>query len=74
MWGEPLSQADFVLELCRKLKEVAIHCVLDTCDMAMEDLKQILEYTDLVFWDIKCMDDAKHKEWTGVSNAKILEI
>ncbi len=72
--GEPLAQAAFVLELCRKLQEVAIHCVLDTCGYGKwKDLKQILEYTDLVFWDIKCMDDAKHKEWTGVGNAKILE-
>lgn len=72
--GEPLFQAGFVLELCKKLEEIAFHCVLDTCGYApWKDLVPILEYIDLVFWDIKCMDPIKHRIFTGVGNALILK-
>jgi pyruvate formate lyase activating enzyme len=33
----------------------------------------MLDYLDLVYMDIKHMDDAVHKEITGVSNRRILE-
>jgi pyruvate formate lyase activating enzyme len=33
----------------------------------------MLPYTDLLLYDIKCMDSRKHKEFTGVGNDLILE-
>ena len=34
---------------------------------------ETLPFTDLLLYDIKMMDEEKHKQWTGVSNKKILE-
>jgi len=38
-----------------------------------EHLEKLLEYVDLVYFDIKHMDDVAHGELTGVSNEIILE-
>ncbi|MDR2449952.1 MAG: pyruvate formate lyase-activating protein, partial [Prevotellaceae bacterium] len=35
--------------------------------------REIVALTDLVLFDLKLMDEAKHKQYTGVSNGKILE-
>jgi pyruvate formate lyase activating enzyme len=36
-------------------------------------MRQVLEYVDLVLYDIKHMDPEQHKEYTGVSNELILQ-
>jgi len=36
-------------------------------------VEQILPYTDLIISDIKHMDSREHKEYTGVSNERILD-
>lgn len=71
--GEPLLQSDFLLALLRACKEKEIHTALDTCGFApWETLDSIREYVDLFLYDLKLMDDAKHREFTGVSNELIL--
>lgn len=72
--GEPLVQADFVLQLLRRCKEDRLHTALDTCGYASwKTIQQILEYTDLVLYDIKCLEAAKHSKATGKSNELIIE-
>ena len=72
--GEPLLQRDFLLALLRVCKEKAIHTVLDTCGFApWEELDAVQEYVDLFLYDLKVMDDARHWQFTGVSNRLILE-
>jgi pyruvate formate lyase activating enzyme len=72
--GEPAYQKDFVLALLRKCREAGIHATIDTCGYApYETLKEIAENVDLILYDIKHMDDAKHIEGTGVSNKLILD-
>lgn len=72
--GEPTFQPQFLLALFKKCQESNIHTVLDTCGyVRWETLKEILEYTELVFFDIKHLDSAKHIEQTGVDNKLILE-
>ena len=72
--GEPLLQIDFVIELFKKLKAKGIHTTLDTSGFIdVENLKDLLDYTDLVLLDIKEMDDDTHKNLIGVSNEKILK-
>lgn len=72
--GEPTNQAEFTLEFFKKCKEKGIHTALDTCGHTpWESLKRVLEYTDLVLYDIKHMDPEKHKKITGVSNDIILK-
>ena len=71
--GEPLFQLDFLRALLRACKEKEIHTALDTCGFApWETLDDIREYVDLFLYDLKLIDDAKHRKFTGVSNELIL--
>ncbi len=64
--GEPLLQSTFVKELFQLCKEDDIHTALDTAGSVLTDeVKELLEYTDLVLLDIKCMDPDLHKVLTG---------
>ncbi|MGI5935987.1 MAG: glycyl-radical enzyme activating protein [Oscillospiraceae bacterium] len=72
--GELTMQPGFSLELLRLAKEEGLHTVIETCGFCKwEILKSLLEYTDLVYYDIKCLDPEKHRQGTGVDNALILE-
>jgi pyruvate formate lyase activating enzyme len=72
--GEPTFQPDVAEALLRGLKERGITTALDTCGQTSKRLlDRLLPYTDLVLFDIKLFDLAAHKEFTGVSNAQILE-
>jgi pyruvate formate lyase activating enzyme len=72
--GEPMMHSGFAVELLRRLKETGYHTALDTSGYTTwEKLKQALEYSDLVLYDLKHMDSLKHKQHTGVSNDLILE-
>jgi len=72
--GEPLFQPDFsrnILSLCR---QSGIHTIIETCGYAdWEPFKDVLQYTDLVLYDLKHMDSEKHREYTGVPNTLILD-
>ncbi len=70
--GEPLLQADFVVEVAQNLP--GIHKTLQTSGYAQADVfHRVLEEMDYVLLDIKLADPAQHKAYTGVSNEKILE-
>lgn len=72
--GEPLIQIDFVEELLKRLKEEKIHTAVDTCGAVNFDvLERAAKYTDLFLYDLKLMDDEKHKEYVGVSNKIVIE-
>ena len=64
--GEPLLQADFIIELFKKLKKENIHTCIDTSGMfAINDkIKELLSLTDLVLLDIKHIDSQKCKALT----------
>ena len=71
--GEPLAQPEFIRQALKGCKEKDIHTALDTTGYARWDiLEGVLEYTDLVLYDVKHMDSGKHKEGTGVTNELIL--
>jgi pyruvate formate lyase activating enzyme len=70
--GEALIQPEFVKELFVKCKQEGIHTALDTSGYVnVEDVKDVLKYTDLVLLDLKHADAKKHKALTGVENNKI---
>lgn len=72
--GDPLSQADFVIEILKLCKEAGFHTAIDTSGYATWDVfKMVLEYVDMVLYDFKHMDPEEHKKCTGVSNDLILE-
>lgn len=71
--GDAVAQPGFALALMKRCREEGIHTNLDTCGFAREDVfDQLLEYADLVYFDIKCMDPELHQRGTGVDNALIL--
>ena len=71
--GEPTMQINFLLELLKVLKKQGIHTAIETCGYFNEDLiRELVKYIDLFLFDIKLIDNEKHKEFTDVSNEKIL--
>jgi pyruvate formate lyase activating enzyme len=72
--GEPLVQWPFTLKLLQEAKKRGFHTVLDTTGYAdWKVLDEIRNYTDIVLYDVKHLDSAKHQEATGVSNERIIE-
>ena len=71
--GEPLYQIDFTLNLLKEFKKRSIHTTIDTTGYAKwEDLEKILDYIDLILFDIKHLDNEIHQKGTGVKNGLIL--
>jgi len=72
--GEPLLQPDFLNALLNEFKKREIHTALDTSGYTSYNiLNRIRGKVDLFLYDIKLMDDAKHRRYTGVSNKLILD-
>lgn len=72
--GEPLVQAPFVSELLEKCKAEGIHtCVETTLCTKWETIEEIIPNTDLFITDLKHMDSAVHRQYTGVPNEQILD-
>ncbi len=72
--GEPTMQHEFVAEFLKRCKQQYIHTAIETCGyVKWEHLEKLLQYLDLVYVDIKHMDDVVHRKLTGVSNELILE-
>ncbi len=71
--GEPTMQSSFCLAVFQESKKAGLHTTLDTCgQVKWETMEKILEYVDLVLFDIKQMDSQKHEELTGLPNETIL--
>lgn len=69
--GEPLLQIKFVTELFKELKKIDFHTAIDTSGYVdIEEIKELIEYTDLFLLDIKHINDIEHKKLTGVTNQK----
>lgn len=65
--GEPLFQADFILEVCKMCKEEDISVAIDTSGFIWNDtVQEALKYTDIVLLDIKNFDPVIYREVTGV--------
>lgn len=72
--GEPLLQGNFLLDLLRCCQEREIHTAVDTTGFGdTKSLLQIASHVDLFLYDLKMMDEEKHKMYTGVSNYIILK-
>lgn len=72
--GEPLAQPEFLLALLRECKERGLHTAVDTCGLASQrQLLAVAPFTDLFLYDLKLMDDQRHRQVTGASNVPILK-
>ncbi len=72
--GEPLAQPEFARLFMNACKDRSLHTALDTSGLAAWPImKSVLEYTDLVLFDLKHLSPEKHLERTGAKNDLILE-
>lgn len=70
--GEPLAQYDFSLALLKEAKRAGLHTAIETCGFSPRDLAELAPYVDLWLFDIKLLSDDLHRQYTGVSNERIL--
>lgn len=71
--GEPLWQTDFTSAILKECKNRNIHTAVDTCGYASSKvIERIKDGVDLFLYDLKIMDDEKHRIYTGKSNKQIL--
>jgi pyruvate formate lyase activating enzyme len=71
--GEPLAQAPFVGRLLMTCKERGLHTALDTSGYApWSIMEKVLDYVDLVLFDIKHLNRKTHQQGAGVSNTLLL--
>jgi pyruvate formate lyase activating enzyme len=72
--GEALQQSEGVAHLLELCKREGLHTALDTTGYASwEKLAIVLEFTDMVLFDVKHLDPDEHRRVTGVGNERILE-
>lgn len=72
--GELTSHQEFARKILQEAKERYLHVAIDTnghCDWSI--LKEFAELADVVLFDVKHLDDEKHKKATGVTNKKVLK-
>jgi pyruvate formate lyase activating enzyme len=66
-------QPQFLLSLLRACRAVSIHTALDTCGYApWRSLERIAPEVNLFLYDVKLLDEDRHRAFTGVSNRLIL--
>ncbi len=72
--GEVLCQADFAAELLRECQSAGLHTAIESAaSLFYEKIEKLLPHLDLYLMDIKHMDSAKHKEYTGHGTELIRE-
>ena len=70
--GEPLMQADFLLETIDYLNDINI--AIETSGYVdSKTFEKVINKINYVYMDIKLADDDLHKKYTGVSNKLILQ-
>ncbi len=65
--GEPFAQPEFLLALLQACKMRGIRTAVDTCGHVAPDvLRSVADHVDLFLYDLKVIDDERHREFTGV--------
>ena len=75
--GEPTIYNDFLVEVCKKLKEHNIHIALDTCGVGNGNYEELLKYVDLILFDVKHINKEGYKLITRIDSDesfKFLEV
>jgi pyruvate formate lyase activating enzyme len=72
--GEVALQADFAEAVLAGCQARGIHTAIETSGACpWSRLSRLLEHCDLVLYDLKLIDDAEHRRWTGASNRQTLQ-
>ncbi|MBW1809775.1 MAG: glycyl-radical enzyme activating protein [Deltaproteobacteria bacterium] len=65
--GEPLLQQQFVVQFARLCHEAGLHVALDTSGFTKREwFGPVLNWVDLLLFDLKTLDPEKHKQFTNV--------
>ena len=71
--GEPLLQDAFAEDFLKACKRKGYHVAVDTCGaVPWRAIERVLPYVDLFLYDVKLLDNAKHKRYTQAPNKLIL--
>ena len=72
--GEPLFQPEFTIRILKACKEQGIHTAIETSGFATKEIfSKVIEYCDLVLFDIKETDAKKLLEYTGATLNIVLQ-
>ena len=72
--GEVFCQAGFALELVEACAAAAVPVAVETnLDWEFERMEPVLRRLDLAMFDLKLLDPAAHRQFTGAGNARILD-
>ncbi len=72
--GEPLLQPKPLAAALQECKRRGLSTAVDTAgNVPFSAFEEIIPYTDLFLYDIKCISSALHKRHTAVSNERIME-
>ena len=72
--GEPTVQQNFLRALAKEFYDRGISMWMETCGyFDFEEVKDVLLKMEHIFYDIKYIDKAMHKEYTGRDNDLILK-
>ena len=72
--GEPLAQPEFLLELIPLLKEKGVHLAIETSGHALpSDYRAVISQLDFLYQDVKLLDAAAFRRWTGGDLALLME-
>ncbi len=71
--GEPMAHPEETISLLARFKNAGINTAIETSGHFDEKyVSPLCEVCDILLWDIKDTDAARHGDYTGVSNEKIL--
>lgn len=72
--GEPVIQGEFIKKMAKACSDEGIHTALETDGCwPWEKTEELLSQIDLIYYDLKHIDQEKHQEFTGVSNRLIID-
>lgn len=72
--GEPLLQAKELVGLFKKVRKLGFNVVLDTNgSLRTAEAKELINLADLVIFDLKQINNTKHRDLTGVGNMAVLK-
>jgi pyruvate formate lyase activating enzyme len=72
--GEPLLQHEFLVAVLEACKRGGLDTTVDTTGFTSPTiLENVSVHVDLFLYDLKTLDDDRHKEYTRVSNRFIIE-
>jgi pyruvate formate lyase activating enzyme len=72
--GEPLLQKKFAREILKRCYDAYIHTAIETCgNVPWDNFSDTIPWIDFIYFDLKLINSADHRKYTGAGNELILE-